>query len=351
MRILSLNSLKIICIVIIAFGYISCAHKPHPSTTVQSVKEGYRLLSEKQARKWIVTDSKEAFFEKVTTLEMSIQMKQTESNISREVVLEKYKKMLQDDLSEFTNKESEVVKQLFDKALDLCYQISPNINLPEIFLIKTKGNYYGSGVYYTRDNSIIIPSPMLDLDANAKNLSFLKTMIHEIFHIYSRYNKDKREALYKRIGFNKIPNLALSEFLQKRVLYNPDGVDLLYSINVKDSTGRSFKAIPVIYSKHNAYMESTPAFFSYLTFQLFEISKRDGIWSVKNKNIGNSIEDLTGFWEQVGTNTKYNIHPDEICADNFVIMAFAKETQGKNLKNLTNEGRQLIIDLETIITE
>ncbi|MDC0230846.1 hypothetical protein OAK19_02680 [Aureispira] len=349
MKIIPLYISKSICIGLMIAGAIACARKPAPITTGQNTKAGYRLISERQARKWIIIDNKESFFDKVTPLEMSIQMKQNHKNIPREEVLEKYKKMLQDDLSEFTNEEKEIVKKLFDKALELCYQISPEINLPEIFLIKTKGHYYGSSVYYTRDNSIVIPAPMLNLGANLKNMSFLRTMIHEIFHIYSRYNKDKRDAMYKRIGFDKIPNLSLSDFLEKRVLYNPDGVDLRYSINVKDSTGRTFKAIPVIYSKHNGYKETIPSFFSYLTFQLYEIRDRAGIWSVKNKDIGNSIEDLTGFWEQVGTNTKYNIHPDEICADNFVIMAFAKETEGKNLKDLTDEGRQLVLDLETII--
>lgn len=92
-----------------------------------------------------------------------------------------------------------------------------------------------------------------------------------------------------------------------------------------------------------------PLFFSYLTFQLFEVGNRAGTWSVKNKDVGSSVEEITGFWEQVGENTRYNIHPDEICADNFVIMAFSKEKNGENLKRLTEEGRQLVKDLEAII--
>jgi len=326
----------------------ACASKPTPNS-----KEGvgYRLLSKSEASKWIVTDEKEDFFGKVANLEMSIQMKENLEEEPREEVLVKYKKMLQDDLSDFTKEEKEVTQKLFDKALDLCHKINPNIKLPEIFLIKTKGLYYGAGVYYTRDNSIVIPAPMLNMDKDAENEGFLSTMIHEIFHVYSRYNKDKRDAMYKRIGFEKLPNLALSEFLGKRVLYNPDGVDLRYAITVKDKNGKEFKAIPAIYSRYKAYKESMPAFFSYLTFQLFEVRDRAGTWSVLNKDVGHSIEDLTGFWEQVGDNTRYNIHPDEICADNFVIMALAKDTNGENLKKLSEEGQKLVKDLEAIIVE
>jgi hypothetical protein len=315
-------------------------------------RPGYRLLSKSEASKWIITDEKETFFDKVANLEMSIQMKESREEDARETVLTDYKKMLQDDLQEFSKEEKEITKELFDRALELCYMIDPNLKLPEIFLIKTAGKYYGPSVYYTRDNSIIIPSNVLGMDKQAAKDAFLSTMIHEIFHIFSRYNKDKRDALYQRIGFEKLPQLNLSEFLKKRVLYNPDGVDLRYSITVKDrETGREFEAIPVIYSRYKAYNSNLNAFFGYLTFQLFEVRDRAGVWSVVNKDVGYSVDDVTGFWEQVGRNTMYNIHPDELCADNFILMAFAKATNGKNLEKLSKEGQQLVKDLEAILTK
>lgn len=332
---------------VIACFLSACAPK---MTTNQVEKSKYKLLTKEEASQWIITDEKEGFFEKVAPLEMSIQMKKNLEDAPRETTLESYKKMLQEDLQEFTKEEKVAVQKIFDKALSLCYKISPKLNLPEIFLIKTKGDYYGAGVYYTRDNSIIIPAPMLTFDKDGENAGFLSTMIHEIFHVYSRYNKDKRDALYKRIGFEKLPNLALSEFLKERVLYNPDGVDLRYAITVKSKkTGEEFKAIPAIYARHKAFRSDMPAFFGYLTFQLFEVKDRAGTWSVTNKDVGHSIEDLTGFWEQVGDNTRYNIHPDEICADNFVILALSKENNGENIKELSAEGQTLVKDLLAII--
>lgn len=343
------------CAPLIYLTIISMLTACASQTTKKNATEerpGYRLLSKKEASKWVITDKKEQFFGKVANLEMSIQMKQNLEESPRKEVLAKYKKMLQDDLEDFTKEEQEVTKQLFDQALELCYQVNPNFQIPEIFLIKTQGNYYGAGVYYTRDNSIIIPAPMLKMDKNERNEAFLSTMIHEIFHIYSRYNKDKRDALYKRIGFEKLPNLNLSLFLKERVLYNPDGVDLRYAITVKDKeTGREFKAIPAIFSKYKNYQEELPQFFGYLEFQLFEIKKRGDIWTVVNPDVGHSIDEVTGFWEQVGRNTAYNIHPDELCADNFVIMALAKATKDENLKKFSKEGQQLVKDLEAIILE
>jgi len=346
-------SIRLLGFCILTLSLWACASPSSSSssaskTTTTAAKYNYRLLSKKEASKWIVIDEKEQFFEKVAPLEMSIQMKKNLEGEPQEAVVEQYKKMIQDDLVEFTEDEKVLVKELFDRAMSLCFKVNPKLKLPEIYLIKTAGKYYGDGVFYTRDNSIIIPAPMLKMMKEG----FVSTMIHEIFHIYSRYNKDKRDALYARIGFEKLPNINLSSFLKERVLYNPDGVDLRYAINVKDKkTGKEFKAIPVIYSRYKAYTPDMPAFFGYLTFQLFEIKDRAGMWSVVNKDVGHSIEDLTGFWEQVGENTQYNIHPDEICADNFVIMAFSKENKGENLKELTDEGRQLVKDLEAIIKE
>ncbi|WMX14454.1 MULTISPECIES: hypothetical protein [unclassified Aureispira] len=328
---------------------MGCASQNNNANTTE--RPGYRFLSKKEASKWIVIDEKEDFFGKVAPLEMSIQMKENREEDPRTTVLEDYKKMLQDDLQEFSKEEKEIATKLFDRALELSYKVNPNLKLPEIFLIKTAGKYYGPSVYYTRDNSIIIPAPMLTMAKDA-NDAFLSTMIHEIFHIYSRYNKDKRDALYQRIGFEKLPELNLSDFLKKRVLYNPDGVDLRYAITVKEKeTGREFEAIPVIYSRYKAYTSDLNAFFGYLTFQLFEVKNRAGVWSVVNKDVGYSIDEITGFWEQVGRNTQYNIHPDELCADNFVIMALAKANDGKNLEKLSAEGQKLVQDLQAIILE
>ncbi|MGH1337579.1 MAG: hypothetical protein ACRBFS_15755 [Aureispira sp.] len=326
----------------------ACANKK-PSSP-EATKPSYRLLSSKEASKWVVTDEKEQFFEKVAPLEMAIQLHKSQKDKSRDAILPLYKTMLQEDLQDFTPAEEEAVKKVFDYALELCYKIDPNLQLPEIFLIKTTGKYYGPSVYYTRDNSIIIPAPMVPSDKSLEHEAFLSTMIHEIFHVYSRYNKDKRDALYARIGFERLPNLQLSEFLQKRVLYNPDGVDLRYAITVEDKkTGRSFKGVPVIYSRYKAFMPSLPNFFGYLVFQLFEVEQQDDKWVITTPNTGYSIDEVKGFWKQVTRNTNYNIHPDELCADNFVLLALSKAENANNLAKLSPEGQQLVKDLEAII--
>ena len=55
-----------------------------------------------------------------------------------------------------------------------------------------------------------------------------------------------------------------------------------------------------------------------------------------------------GFYEQIGKNTQYIIHPDEVLADNFIIMCMAKEDKG-TLDKLGEEGKKLVSDLEKIM--
>ncbi len=331
----------------LVLSLMSCVTSDTKSTTE---KADFILLTKEAAASVVTTDKKEGFFEKVVPLEMSIQLGQSLEEAPREQTLATYKKKLQEDLVDFTEIERKVVTKIMQQAMKMSRNVKADINLPTLKIIKTTGSYYGAGVFYTRDDAIIIPAPMIPQDSNQDNSGFLSTMLHEIFHIYSRYNTDKRDAMYARLGFERLPNLALSPFLQKRVLYNPDGVDLRYAITV-EKDGRAFKAVPVIYSQFKKFNPRQNAFFSYLMFQLFEVKNMDGTWTIINENIGYSIDEIDKFWQQVTENTQYNIHPDELCADNFVLMAKSKQKNSTVLEELSPAGKKLVKDLEAIILE
>jgi hypothetical protein len=253
---------------------------------------------------------------------MSIMLQMESPSGARADVLKKYKELLQNDVEDFNAAEKKLLSSTFNKALDLCSSIDKNLKLPKIQLIKTKGTYYGAGVYYTRENCIIIPEGQI----NAENKSLLRTLIHEISHIYTRYNPKKKDTLYALLGYNKLPNLELSDFLKKRVIYNPDGVDLAYAIELSDSSGRTFKAIPAMYSR----------FSSYKNLPLL------------NNDIGYSEEQLKGYWEKIGRNTRYTIHPDEIIADNFTFLAMSSENSTE-FDKFDDYGKQLLKRMKEII--
>ena len=78
-------------------------------------------------------------------------------------------------------------------------------------------------------------------------------MLHEIFHIYSRLNAEKKLELYDLIGFKSTGGtqlLQISETTKEKIILNPDGIDYAYSIQLKkDKT--TFNSIPLIISKRN----------------------------------------------------------------------------------------------------
>ncbi|MCH2042903.1 MAG: hypothetical protein MK212_02090 [Saprospiraceae bacterium] len=317
----------------------------------------FRLVPKNEAHKIITTDTMENYFDKVTSLEMSIQMNINEVNASRDSLLPIYKKYLEDDVLEFMNREETLIKQCCTKALDYCQKINPKLQLPkEIVIIKIAGNCYGPTAYYTRENAIMIPAPQI---RNADEAAITSTLIHEIAHIYSRYNKNKRDRIYKELGFQKLNKLELSPFLEKRVLYNPDGVDLAYAIQVTAPDGRKIHAIPVIYARRgqinttNRPRGNAPSrFFEQMVFQFFEVQEIEGKWSVTHTDIGLQEEDLENYWDQIQRNTRYTIHPDEIFADNFKILALEDDPMmNETMASLDNDGLKLLDRLDKILKE
>lgn len=336
--------------------FFACQNKAaQPNTGKAETKERpspsapFRLLSAQEAQPLVCHDAAEGFFERVQPLELAIQMRRTLEDLQKEEnILESYREMLKADLRNFSAQEAKFAQEAMQEALKDYQSLLPLSSLPsEVLLIKTQGEYYGPTVYYTRDSAIIIPAPQLQ---GSSKEALTRVLIHELFHIYSRYNPEKRKALYKRIGFELIDSLELSSFLQKRVLYNPDGVVLNYAITIQDEQGKDIKAIPAIFSKFNDYSpEKAPSFFAYLEFRVFPIEeKSSGIFQVVEPTMGYDPRQSKSFLKQIADNTAYIIHPDEVLADNFVLLA-QKSPRNNFGQPLSPEGKQLMEDIRKII--
>jgi hypothetical protein len=294
----------------------------------------------------IIKDDVDRYFERIQELDMKIQMNSI-SRGDKVTLLKDYKLHLQNSVMEWSDLEKTFVGNVMEKAFELVNAINPDIFPKEIIMIKNNMNHYGEGVFYTRENSIVIP---LNTVQNQDSADFLKTMIHEVFHIYARYEPEVKRELYERIGYRKIEAPAIPEILKKRVLLNPDGVDYNYAINIKrKSTGQEITAMPIIFSKYLNYMPAKTDFFDYLEFALFEVADGE-IQVTRNGESTVRIKNVTKFYEQIGTNTQYIIHPDEVLADNFVIMCLSNEDK-KVLEqlNIRPVGEELINDIKAIV--
>ena len=304
------------------------------------------------AAEYIIADSTDRFFERVTAVEMSIQMKKPlNQQVSSADLATEYRRFLQSDMDGFTADEAKMVEKTLRQIYPHCTRLRPDIFPDTLVLIKTKALHYGEGVYYTRENTIVIPYNALAGDRDA----FKTTLYHELFHVFSRLNPDKRRALYQRIGFSGLgyDRLELPPLLAARVLHNPDGVDFAQVIELSQPQRPAILAVPIIYANEPGYKADKPAFFSYLTFELFQVKETgDGRWRVLTKPDGlSSTLDLRSqpdFFRQIGDNTGYIIHPDEVLADNFAFLMEELE-RGEPVKKFSEAGRQLLRDLEAAL--
>lgn len=194
------------------------------------------------------------------------------------------------------------------------------LDLPErIFLIKTTGNEEGHAAY-TRGQSIFLPQKYVDYDSNRLE----QTLIHELFHVYSRANREKRDQLYRIIGFSRCPPLQYPNELRDLKITNPDTTDDHY-ITVRHQ-GKTIPVIPVLYANRPYDAAGGLDFFAYMSFGLLavKISKNDCTALFRNGTLFRNgitlIPPNPSYLEQIGQNTNYIINPEEILADNFVLL-------------------------------
>ena len=181
----------------------------------------------------------------------------------------------------------------------------------KILFIKTTGAEEGQA-FYTRDTAIMMPEKAID-EADTGLLK--KTIAHELFHILSRSNTPLREKLYEAIGFTNCGEIQFPSELKARKITNPDAPRNDHSIRLRVE-GKEVSAVPILFSNAPKYdVARGGEFFSYLQFRFLLLTKTAAAQSQLV-----APEQVAGFFEQVGRNTNYVIHPEEILADNFALL-------------------------------
>lgn len=193
------------------------------------------------------------------------------------------------------------------------------INFPdEIYLVKTTANEEGGAEGYTRASYIILKEDFL----SPPNAGLKETIVHELFHILSRNNPEFRKEMYQIIGFNLMNDVSYPENLKAFRITNPDAPQVDSYINLKVG-GQSKDCTMVLYSNKEY---SGGDFFNYLNVGFLSLTG-DSVKTIEYQNgkaVIYSFQQVTGFFEQVGKNTQYIIHPEEILADNFAFAILNK---------------------------
>lgn len=180
------------------------------------------------------------------------------------------------------------------------------LRLPaEILLIKTNGDE-DFGSLYTRRNAIIFH------EKNAQNMRGARlpfVLAHELFHVFSRHNPARRDAIYAVFGFEPLANPPEPDGWKERGILNPDAITSVHAIRAKLAGGEEVRVVPYNMSKHAAYdAKLGKSIAAYLEVVWIEVAATPRTFR---------LADLTDFAARTGGNTGYTIHPEEISADNF----------------------------------
>ena len=186
-----------------------------------------------------------------------------------------------------------------------------------VWLVRTTGQEEG-GATYTRGPAIVLPPKTLASSKEALGA----TLAHELFHVLSRHHPDLRDRLYADLGFRRVRELKFPKALAARKLTNPDAPRNEHAIQLSKD-GENSWAIPILFATRETYdIQRGGEFFEYLDFKLLLVELQgDTRWprpvydEAKLRLLAPS--EVSGFFEQVGRNTGYIIHPEEILAEHF----------------------------------
>jgi hypothetical protein len=216
---------------------------------------------------------------------------------------------------EWANDERARLTNAFTAIEPKLAELLPELDAP-ILLIKTSGEEEG-GAGYTRANAVMLPQALAD-DTDLQRL-----LAHEIFHVVSRNHPDLKRDLYKAIGFEECGEPTLPPELASRKMTNPDAPVNEHCIKVQVD-GADAWGMPILLSREARYDPAAgQPFFGYLTLSMLLVDRagrsprpleRDGAPVLVPFNR------VQGLAAQIGRNTNYVIHAEEILASNFELL-------------------------------
>lgn len=291
----------LVALLAFAAASVDAAESNAPRVRFASPREGREILTKR-----------DNFVVRMSAFDRSARLK-TERAISEK----EYLAFVAENVLEWTDQErtglSTVVASV-EKRLRALSVTFP----PDVVLIKTTGREEG-GAAYTRANAIVLPVKFLQTPADWEHL-----ICHELFHVLSRKDAKLRERAYAVIGYSKCKEAVLAPELAPRRITNPDAPRNDHFIKVR-LEGKEVAGVPILFARTPTYDAARGGeFFEYLQMQLLVAEQADDLARPTGSRKSVPLEQVSGFHEQIGRNTNYIIHPEEILAENFAHLVLQK---------------------------
>lgn len=239
----------------------------------------------------------------------------------------------------WTNKEINRVSDLVIEAQNKIKHNYSSILSDTLYLIKTSGDEEFDA-YYTIKNAIIVPKKETKLLwIKPRKEDVIGTYVHELLHIYTRKNPDKRRLLYEVIGFEEVEKIQLPKELKNSLITNPDLHGINIAIELRDSLGQSNLYTLLITSKYDTYegkkgiIGRINTLLGYIELGLYKIDS-EGVVSSERKKLNDN------FFDKIGTISSYRFGADEVIAEAFRVLIEIQDEQIDNHPNFEKVKKQ-----------
>lgn len=194
---------------------------------------------------------------------------------------------------------------------------------PKKILLVLVGAALEDGAPHTRGHGVMLPrSEVLGPPSR-----LVYVVSHETFHVLTRQDGELREALYGTIGFRRCERIEIPDSVDRLRITNPDAVEIRHTIAVR-YRNRAAEAMPYLQFRSDV-IDPRAGFLGNARIIWFLVDREQANCRVR---AGQGVEtevaprELQGLFEQIGRNTAYLAHPEEILADNFSLL-FASTLQ------------------------
>ena len=289
------------CLLFACCAYADELPRPAPQLTFATREQAQALLA-----------GRDDFVSRLSAFDRAARVKR-----STPVSEEEYLAFVASQALGWTPEQRSLVEQVYARltpALD-----AVGVPWPEyVRLVVTTGAEEG-GAPYTRGDAIVIPAPML-----SPGRALPAVLAHELFHMLTHANPALRARVYAAIGFHPCGEVVLPSALRELRITNPDALrnDACIAVRVK---GARTWAVPMLYARAPYDAKAGQPFFAYLVAKLLLLDG-SGAQPPSPATYDDAhprlvdFDTVEGFFEQVGRNTRYVIHPEEILADNFALL-------------------------------
>lgn len=232
------------------------------------------------------------------------------------VTLQDYFKKAAGSVKQWSDDDKAGMQKVVSSINKKIKELGLKLKMPaRIEVIKSDMTNEGGATGYTRSNYIV----MKDNSVEGSYGSYEDVFIHELFHVLSRYDKEMSEKVYNIIGFKKCNEVPYPKEIADLRLSNPDAPFNNFYLTVKYND----KPVDIMLILFSGREFTGGSFFGYMQIGMLAVEGDDDNKKTvyaDGKPLILKIKDVKGYYEQVGRNTDYNLHAEELSADHFVLL-------------------------------